>query len=326
MRISAVVPVYNSQRYVARCIESVLAQTYQNWELILVDDGSKDSSLSILLAYESKDPRIMVIHQENTGPGMARNTGIRKATGEYIVFVDSDDRIKPTYFQRLSAETADVVFIDIDQVSESLHVLRQEHMSNYQLLSKDDFLRCQMTGKILWGGVRKAVKAELLLKNKIEFTRHKVGEEAIYSFLLLHYSTSVAFISGSVYEYVRRAGSQSNTTGIDPWGGVAAALKERVRQMGLYETYADTLNAFFATAAVVSLAKTAEKYDYKTYREKAKKRMKKYWEEVDSNFPVDFAHMSSKAIIMFLFLKVGWVTPVYGASLAKRAKDRKEIK
>jgi glycosyltransferase involved in cell wall biosynthesis len=77
----------------------VLAQSLPDWELILVDDGSRDGSLEVLKAYEKNDSRIKVIHQENAGPGLARNRGIKEASGVYIVFIDSDDVIKPEYFE-----------------------------------------------------------------------------------------------------------------------------------------------------------------------------------------------------------------------------------
>ena len=153
MTISVIVPVYNTEFLVGRCIDSITAQTYPDWELILVDDGSTDGSLGVLREYESRDSRIKVIHQENAGPGLARNKGIQNASGDYIVFVDSDDVVKPDYFEKLSHETADVVFIDINQVDEDFHVQREEHMSDYRDLSKDDLLRSQMTGKFPWGGV-----------------------------------------------------------------------------------------------------------------------------------------------------------------------------
>lgn len=155
MTISAIVPVYNTEKLVGRCIDCVIAQTYPDWELILVDDGSTDGSLSVLKEYETKDSRIKVIHQENAGPGLARNKGIQNASGDYIVFIDSDDVIKPDYFEKLSHETADVVFIDINQVDEDFHVLHEEHMSDYQSFSKENLHRSQMTGKIPWGGYAK---------------------------------------------------------------------------------------------------------------------------------------------------------------------------
>lgn len=323
MKISVVIPVYNTEKQVGRCIDSIRAQIYPDWELILVDDGSTDGSLTVLMEYEKKDSRITVIHQNNAGPGLARNTGIEHASGEYLVFVDSDDVIKPDYFEKLSKQTADVVFIDIDQVDEEFTVLQQEHMSDYQLLSKDDFIRGQMTGKILWGGVRKAAKLSLIKNNGILFSEHKIGEEAIYSFLLMHYASSFSFIKGSVYEYVNRSDSQSHQESLDPWGGVALALKDRIISMGLYEVYADTLNAFIATATIVSLDKIAQRYEYTDYKRKAKSRLDKYHSEIDMNYKVDKAHISMKALLLLPFLQTNLIFPLYIASKGKSLMRRR---
>ena len=93
MKISVIVPVYNAERYLPRCIESILSQTYSDWQLVLVDDGSKDMSLKMCMSFAQKDKRILVIHQENAGAGAARNTGLSRAQGDYIVFIDSDDYV-----------------------------------------------------------------------------------------------------------------------------------------------------------------------------------------------------------------------------------------
>ena len=93
--VSVIVPVYNVEEYLGRCVDSILAQTYSNLEVILVDDGAKDSSGTICDAYAEKDPRVRVIHKENGGLSSARNAGIDVATGEYLEFVDSDDWLEP---------------------------------------------------------------------------------------------------------------------------------------------------------------------------------------------------------------------------------------
>lgn len=91
MKFSVIIPIYNCEDSLLRCIESILNQTYPDWELILVDDGSTDGSFSLCEAYSKKDGRILVIHQENAGQGSARNNGMQTATGDYIVFCDADD-------------------------------------------------------------------------------------------------------------------------------------------------------------------------------------------------------------------------------------------
>ena len=100
-QISVIVPVYNAERWLKRCINSILNQTYTNLEILLIDDGSTDASAQICDEYESKDVRVIAIHQENHGIGGARNTGLRNASGEYIAFIDHDDWIHPQYFELL---------------------------------------------------------------------------------------------------------------------------------------------------------------------------------------------------------------------------------
>lgn len=110
--ISVVIPIYNVEDYLCECLDSVLAQTYKNLEILLVDDGSTDGSATIAKQYETKETRIRLIHQENRGLSGARNTGINLATGDYLIFVDSDDSISSTHieilYQALKKTDADV--------------------------------------------------------------------------------------------------------------------------------------------------------------------------------------------------------------------------
>lgn len=99
-RVSIVVPVYNSEKYLGRCIESAVNQIYKETEIILVDDGSTDSSGAICDGWAKKDSRIKVVHKSNEGAGLARNSGLDAATGEYVLFVDSDDYILPEAVQK----------------------------------------------------------------------------------------------------------------------------------------------------------------------------------------------------------------------------------
>lgn len=112
--ISVVIPVYNVEKYFKRCIDSVLKQTYQNMEIIIVDDGSKDSSGSLCDEYEKKDSRIAVFHKENGGLSSARNFGLEKALGRYICFIDSDDFIDENYitimYNKMIKSDADICY------------------------------------------------------------------------------------------------------------------------------------------------------------------------------------------------------------------------
>lgn len=99
--VSVIVPIYNAQKYLSGCLDSVLAQTYSNLEIILVDDGSTDNSYQIAKKYATKDSRIKLVHQKNAKQSAARNHGIRLATGKYISFIDDDDEIAPNFIEKL---------------------------------------------------------------------------------------------------------------------------------------------------------------------------------------------------------------------------------
>ena len=111
--VSVVVPIYNVERYLDRCIESIVNQTYTNLEILLIDDGSPDHCPEMCDEWAKKDHRIRVIHKKNAGQGMARNTGIENASGEYICFFDSDDYIDKCLieksYQVICEEKADIV-------------------------------------------------------------------------------------------------------------------------------------------------------------------------------------------------------------------------
>ncbi len=106
-KVSIIVPIYNTEKYLKKCLDSIVRQTHQNLEIILVDDGSTDNSSEIANSYAKIDKRIKVIHQENQGQSTARNTGLSKATGEYISFIDSDDEIAKNFIEELLSAYSD---------------------------------------------------------------------------------------------------------------------------------------------------------------------------------------------------------------------------
>lgn len=105
--VSIIIPIYNVRKYLDNCIKSILNQTHKKLEIILVDDGSTDGSETIVENYAKKDKRIIVIHQKNQGQSAARNAGLKKATGDYIGFIDGDDKAKPTFVEDLLSGYSD---------------------------------------------------------------------------------------------------------------------------------------------------------------------------------------------------------------------------
>lgn len=318
MRITVIIPMYNAERYIKKCIQSVFAQTYSDWNLIVIDDGSTDNSLFIVKKLVGKDPRVNVIHQCNSGPGGARNKGIEAAGGDYVVFLDADDFIDNEYFALLAKRTEDVVFIDVHQLNPSGCILKKEKMSVFSECDKDTIIRSQMTSKIPWGGVRKAVSATLLKKNKINFTLHSIGEEALYSFRVLYAANTIGFIKEkALYFYVNHSNSQSKLAMDDPWGGIVNCLRDYFIQQDLYEKFADTLNAFNVTATVVSLDRINRMYHGEQKRLIAINRMDRFKRLYDRHANLDYPNMSYKAKIFTPFLLNGYYWPVMICSSLK---------
>ena len=118
--ISVIVPVYNTEKYLHRCIDSILAQTYADFELLLINDGSKDNSGAICNEYAVKDSRVRVFHKENAGVSKARNLGLDNAKGEWITFVDSDDWVHEDFIKKrldlALSDTADIAYCDIEYI------------------------------------------------------------------------------------------------------------------------------------------------------------------------------------------------------------------
>ncbi|WP_251576316.1 glycosyltransferase family 2 protein [Limosilactobacillus agrestimuris] len=180
-QISVIIPVYNAEKYLEQCIQSILGQTYRNLELILIDDGSTDHSLAICTHYQQQDSRVRVFHQENLGVGKARNYGMDVASGNLIAFIDSDDYVMPNYFEEL----VNALYLTQSQIAVSdfryyrddgellmhlpAHEVEQRTFSprewfDYAYTSKDDFL--QLVYTVLWGKLyKKEVLKEVYCKD-----------------------------------------------------------------------------------------------------------------------------------------------------------------
>lgn len=319
MKISIIVPVYNADRYLEKCMDSVRGQTYSDWEMILIDDGSSDRSADIADHAAEQDSRIRVIHQENAGPGIARNRGIKEAAGDYIVFLDADDYVDLNYLQLLvpKAMENDVVFIDVLQVDPQGQVLAEERMSRFKVLSKEDLIRCQMTGKMPWGGVRKAVRRSLLTENGIAYSQHLIGEEALYSFRVLSAAKQIDFLdTNPVYYYVNHEGSQSKLASDDPWGGVVRTLRDYIRSTSEKDLYATAINSFAYTALCVSVFRISCNYPFRKAVKLARQAVRAYRKEFP--FRVDRKCLERRVRVLLPFLKMNCMVPVVLASKAKK--------
>ena len=206
--ISVIVPVYNTASYLPKCIESILAQTYHNFELFLVDDGSTDESGLICDNYAKKDERIHVIHKKNEGVSSARNEALKHCSGNYISFLDSDDWIELTMFEDLRSaiidSQADFAVCNETHIYETgghykkRHVNHWKEIKNNQLVDKDGIYRVIFARSgTLWN---KLFKSSMI--SDIRFDENlRYGEDFFFLLLIIKNATSAIIIPKQYYNY-----------------------------------------------------------------------------------------------------------------------------
>lgn len=213
--ISVIIPVYNVEEYLRECVDSVLNQTYGNFEIILVNDGSTDSSGEICDEYVEKDSRVTVIHQKNGGPSITRNTGIENANGKYIYFLDSDDYIENNALELLvntaEANDADLVFFDARSFSDDGADIKQGYVvkGNYETKNGYDILTELHNNKDYHCSVVLLFINRLLLnENKIRFLESAYcSEDMLFTYKVFCSSQKTAQCKNTLYHRRYRASS-----------------------------------------------------------------------------------------------------------------------
>ena len=210
--ISVIVPIYNSEKYLKKCIDSIRNQTYRELEIILVDDGSSDASPEICDKYAQNDKRVVVHHQENKGLSAARNAGLRRATGEYITFVDSDDYIEEDTYEKvvfaIERFGSDLVFFREKSVNESgktIYVNGDAPTGEIFEITKDDAAQL-IIGRLINGMCDKVYKASVL-KDLYFKEGYMYGEDFMYNLLALPRVETVSYVDQIKYSYVSNQSS-----------------------------------------------------------------------------------------------------------------------
>lgn len=212
--ISVVVPVYNVEKYLNRCIESIVNQTYKNLEIILVDDGSTDSSQMICDEWAEKDKRIKVIHKKNGGLSSARNAGLKVLTGKYVCFIDSDDYIEinalELMLKSIISDDYDVCICNTNLVDNDYNIISKENYKS-SIISGDDIIKSFLTGKVFESisACDKLYKVSVIKNNDITFNeKEKWGEDFPFNYLYFQHVKKLISIDDRLYNYlIKRNGS-----------------------------------------------------------------------------------------------------------------------
>ena len=216
--ISVIVPIYNSEKYLEQCIESIINQKYSNLEIILVNDGSVDGSLKICEKYAKKDNRIKVIDKKNEGVSVARNVGMEVSSGQWISFIDSDDWIDPDMFKKILAKSKDD---DFDVIMCNCYINKNNNEHNNQSLSSEDLIFNKedihiLQRKFLWRGIKeyrpyvwglgapwcKLYSSKLIKENNIRFVPGLTrNEDGLFNLYILEYSKKICYLPDCYYHY-----------------------------------------------------------------------------------------------------------------------------
>lgn len=215
MDISIVIPIYNVEKYLRRCLDSVLRQENISMEIILVDDGSTDSSGKICEEYVAKQSNVRCIHIENSGPSTAKNIGYDIATGNYVAFIDSDDEIKPEMFSTMLKSgykhNADIVCCNYIQVDEEGNISHTDHTDKEYVLTQDEALKAILIkDKIYSQCWTKIYRRKTMQENGVRNTEGlKTEEDFIYNIQAFACSKTVCIVDKPLYIYTHRSMSLS---------------------------------------------------------------------------------------------------------------------
>ena len=250
--ISVVVPVYNVKSYLKRCVESIRNQTYSDFEVILVDDGSTDGSSLICDEYKA-DSRFMIIHKENGGLSDARNVGIKRAKGDYILFVDSDDFLDLNALEKLSSEIrsgVDIITGGYKKITgNQMELFTCEGIEPGEEYTPCEYLKRVRIDVVAWGNL---YRRQYLLDNNLFFRKGFIHEDNEFFPRLYLNANKIVGVSATPYNYVVREGSiQTNT-------------KTKKRQKCLDVIFTDWLR-FFSEVSDEDTRKALYNYMITTY-------------------------------------------------------------
>lgn len=315
-KISIIIPVYQAENYICRCVDSILSQIYSNLEIILVDDGSTDKSCEICDQYAKKDNRIKVIHQVNSGVSVARNRGLDICSGEYVTFVDSDDFIEPNMYEEMmkNAEEyhCDVVMCDcikddgITQVPYS-HDIRAGFY-NYDQLQKEYYPHLLMMENVEYPAT--ISNCLLLFKREVASNIRYVegvrfSEDLLFGAQLLYAAKSFYYMKGEFYyHYWMNNESASHTFKADKWNDYSRVIEETQKlfpkELFQYQWYYMILFFLYNTCGDIIMTPELSCFQKEKYIKNISES--KYIREMFKNLSIHKLNISTKQkIITYIY-------------------------
>lgn len=303
MKVSVIIPVYNVEKYIEKCLESLVNQTLKDIEIIVVNDGSPDKSQKIIDKYAKNYPNVKSFIKENGGVSDARNYGIKKATGKYIAFVDGDDYVRQDMYELMynKAESGnfDIVACDLNYVYEDERIMKVSSKI------EQDTTDIKKTYINMYPCVWNKIYKKSLFKNNIEFKKGVWFEDVDFLYKIFPYVKTIGVVKEPLNQYVQRSGSITKTFDkrlynyIDNFNGLVDFYKER----NLYQEYQKELEYCYVRYLYATFVNQATNFNKEEYD----KAVKKAIENVKSHFPKyrqnKYFYTSLKGIYLVLFSK-----------------------
>ena len=279
-KVSVIVPIYNVEKYLEKCINSLLSQTLEDIQIILVNDGSKDNSGNIAKECEKNNKdRVIYVEKENGGLSDARNYGLKYATGDFSAFLDPDDDIEKNAYEHLYnkaiEDTAD--YVECDFIWEFPNKIRVDKQYPYK--NKKEML--SFVRVVAWN---KLIKRQLIIDNNLEFPKGLRYEDVEFTYKLIPFINKFAYVDKPFIHYVQREGSIANVQN-ERTAEIFTVLDnviEFYKKNNIYEKYRDELEYNYARYLLCSSLKRMCKIKDKSIREKL---LTESWERLNSNFP-----------------------------------------
>lgn len=274
VKVSIIVPFYNVEKYIKKCLDSVLNQTYNNYEIIIINDGSTDNTSKILESYKS-DKKIKIINQENKGLSNARNTGVSNAKGDYILFIDSDDFIEKELLEILNKtiKDEDLVRFQIRILDETNKIIKEYKEETFNNLNGIEAFNKLSKYNLVELAVCYAYKKDTFLKNNYKFEEKTYHEDfGLIPYIIIS-SKKVTSINYIGYNYLQRKNSIMNNTDyekeIKKSNDVLKHYKNLIKWSQNIEGDLTIYKSFIANSVILKSLNLKEK-DYKNYIKKLK--------------------------------------------------------
>lgn len=313
VKVSIIVPVYNAEKTICNCVNSLTNQTYKNLEIIIINDGSKDKTEDKIEKLLEKDKRLVYKYQKNLGVSVARNNGIKLAKGEWIAFCDSDDYVEAEWIESMleKAEStkADWIICGFKKkIKENQYIL--DNLLKYENITLEEFAKSWYRNLYISGVCCSLYKRKLIEENKIKFPNHiNHGEDTIFNMRYFSYCNKISVVEKAMYVYVSQENSLTKVYKKDIWEN-QKELTESFFSMLKIKGYSNKIGDFFVLRGVtLSLNHLISNYsDLKFWKQICKKIIndKRYIEITTSTKDMD-----KFTKIVYLLLKKNFFITLY---------------